>query len=60
MATSVTSGSSCLPLALVSTLLGWEPASDMVSWMDFEGVWEGSSGRDHEESFLLGATDGCV
>jgi len=28
--------------------------------MGFEVVGEGSSVKDHEESFSLGATDGCV
>lgn len=60
MATSVTSGISCLPLALVSTLLGCKPTSDLVSWVGFEVVWEGSSVKDHEGSFSLGVTDGCV
>jgi len=56
MATCFTSGISCLPLALFSTLLG----SDLVSWVGFEVVWEGCSVKDQEGSFSLGVTDGCV
>jgi hypothetical protein len=58
---TITSGSSILPLDLVSTVLGWELTPSLVSWVGFEAVWELSSSKAcDDDSCVLEENDGCV
>lgn len=60
MDASITSGSSILPLDLVSIVLGWEPTGGLVSWLRFGVVFEEVSVKACDDSCVLGENDGCM
>jgi len=60
MDASITSGSSILPLDLVSIVLGREPTWGLVSWVGFRVVCEEVSVKACDDSCVLGENDVCM